>query len=228
MWPGLALALRKLLTAGLTLPCAGSGRLCPSPGAAARGKPALQAKQRKVRVSGRELCPRLRKHILAEERNTIQAGRETQLPSNPLQEAFGSLQLLESSLTIIGLFIVAGFHVFVFLSFTPACCRGERTEQYRSSTAWRVEPCTGDRQPGFPFLPVTISLCGLGACHFPLCPGSSVRWGGSTQQSPCRLFTYLCPCRMPWRRLRGSWAGPWPWQAQTRCSRGAGAQRWSA
>lgn len=67
-----------------------------------------------MRVSGRELCPRLRKHILAEERNTIQAGRETQLPSIPLQEAFGCLQLPESLLSVIGLFIVTGFHVFVF------------------------------------------------------------------------------------------------------------------
>lgn len=129
VWPGLALVLRKWLTAGLT-PAMCSGRLCLSPGAApgARGQPALQAKQRKVRVSGGELCPRLRKHILAEERNTMQAGRETQLPSNPLQGAFGSLQLPESLLSAVGLFIVTGFCVFVFWLLHQRC-REERTEQ---------------------------------------------------------------------------------------------------
>lgn len=121
---------------GWPWPCARSGRLCLSPGAAsgARGKPVLQAKQRKVRVSSRELCPRLRKHILAEERNTIQAGRETQLPSNPLQEAFGFP-------TAAGVFTISSWAFYCyrlscvcFLSFTPACCKRERTEQYRSNT----------------------------------------------------------------------------------------------
>lgn len=166
-----AVALRKALTAELTRLCAHSGSLCPSPGAAsgARGQPALQAKQRKVRVSCRELCPRLKKHILAEERNTIQAGRETRLLSNPLQEAFGSLQLLESLLPVTGLFIFTGFHVFVFC-LLDQCCRGDRAEQNRSSGTGGYSPAQGDRQPSFPFLPVTISLCGLGALSLPSLP----------------------------------------------------------
>lgn len=116
VWPGLALVLGKRLTAGLTPAMCTQQEALPIPrrGPGARGQPALQAKQRKVRVSGGELCPRLRKHILAEERNTMQAGRETQLPSNPLQGAVGSLQLLESLLSAVGLFIVTGFHVSVF------------------------------------------------------------------------------------------------------------------
>lgn len=62
---------------------------------------------------------------MAEERNTIQAGRETQLPSNPLQEAFGSLQLLESLLSVIGLFIVTDFHVFVFCLLHQRAAEGK-------------------------------------------------------------------------------------------------------
>lgn len=167
----------------------------PRRGSGARGKSLLQAKQRKVRVSSRELCPRLRKHILAEERNTIQAGRETQLPSNPLQEAFGSLQLLESLLSLLSSLLLQVSRV-CFVSFTPACCEGERMKQFRSSIDWRVEPCTKRQATGFPFLPVTILLCGLGACHFPLCPGSSVCWGGSTQGALSVVYSCLCPCEV--------------------------------
>lgn len=185
-----AVALRKPLTAGLTRPCALGGRLCPSPGAAsgARGQPALRAKQRKVRVSCRELCPRLRKHILAEERNTIQAGRETRLPSNPLQEAFGSLQLLESLLPVTGLFIFTGFHVFVFC-LLDQCCGGDRAEQNRSSGDWRVQPCTGGQATQLPFP----------ACHYlivwpwgtvtSLSALAPLRWGGSTQHSSACLLS---------------------------------------
>lgn len=192
-----AVALRKPLTAGLTRPCAHGGRLCPSPGAApgARGQPALQAKQRKVRVSRRELCPRLRKHILAEERNTIQAGRETRLLSNPLQEAFGSLQLLESLLPVTGLFIFTGFHVFVFC-LLDQCCRGDTAEQNRSSGDWRGQPCTGGQATQLPFP----------ACHYlivwpwgtvtSLSALAPLRWGGSTQHSSLLVYC-LCPCEVP-------------------------------
>lgn len=181
-----AVALRKPLTAALTRPCAHSGRLCPSPGAApgARGQPALQVKQRKVRVSRQELCPRLKKHILAEERNTIQAGRETRLPSSPLREAFGSLQLLESLLPFTGLFIFTGFYVFVFC-LLDQCCRGDRAEQNRSSGDWRVQPCTGGQTASLSCL--SLSHCvALGHCHFPLCPGSSaIGWFHPAQLSAC-------------------------------------------
>lgn len=187
-----AVALRKPLTAGLTRPCAHSGRLCPSPGAAsgARGQPALQAKQRKVRVSRRELCPRLKKHILAEERNTIQAGRETRLPSNPLQEAFGSLQLLESLLPVTGLFIFTGFHVFVFC-LLDQCCRGDRAEQNRSSGTGGYSPAQGLPFPACHYLIVwpwgtVTSLSAL----------APLRWGGSTQHSSLLVYR-LCPCEVP-------------------------------
>lgn len=162
------------------------GRLCPAPGAApgARGQPKLQAKQRKVRVSRRELCPRLKKHILAEERNTIQAGRETRLPSNPLQEAFGSLQLLESLLPVTGLFIFTGFHVFVFCLLDP-CFRGDRAGQEQ----WGLEGTALHRGTGNPASLSCLSLShcvALGHCHFPLCPGSSaVGWFHPAQLSAC-------------------------------------------
>lgn len=41
-----------------------------------------------MRVSSRELCPRLRKHILAEERNTIQAGRGNSASIQPPPRSF--------------------------------------------------------------------------------------------------------------------------------------------
>lgn len=171
------------LSPGCALPCALSRSLCPSPGAAsgARGQPALQLKQRKVRVSRRELCPRLKKHILAEERNTIQAGRETRLPSNPLQEVFGSLQLLESLLPVTGLFIFTGFHVFVFC-LLDRCCRGDRAEQRLEGTA--LHRGTGS-PASLSFL--SLSHCvALGHCHFPLCLGSSAMgWFHPAQLSAC-------------------------------------------
>lgn len=190
------------------------GGLCPAPGAApgARGQPALQLKQRKVRVSRRELCPRLKKHILAEERNTIQAGRETRLPSNPLQETFGSLQLLESLLPVAGLFIFTGSRVFVFC-LSDRCCRGDRAGQSRSSRDWRVQPCTGGQAAQLPFP----------ACHYlivwpwgtvtSLSALAPLRWGGSTQHSSLLVY-HLCPCEVPWRSLGGSSA--WAGQAQPR------------
>lgn len=201
VWPPWAVALRKPLTAALTRPCAHSGRLCPSPGAAsgARGQPALHVKQRKVRVSRQELCPRLKKHILAEERNTIQAGRETRLPSSPLREASGSLQLLESLLPFTGLFIFTGFHVFVFCLLDQQCCRGDRAEQNRSSRDWRVQLCTGGQAGQAAQLPFP-------ACHYlivwpwgtvtSLSALAPLRWGGSTQHSSLLVY-HLCPCEAP-------------------------------
>lgn len=190
--------------------CAAGGSACPQ-ARPRRSWPARgQAKQRKVRVSGTELCPRLRKHILAEERNTMQAGRETQLPSNPLQEALGSLQLLESYYQLLGSLLLQAF-VCLFSVFCTSVLQRGKNGVRREGRAR-----AGGQAARLPF-PARHYLIvwpwGMSPCHFPLCPGSSVPWAGSTQTSTLCLFTRLCPCKMPWRSLGGSSA--WPGRAQT-------------
>lgn len=149
----------------------------------ARGKPALQAKQRKVRVSSRELCPRLRKHILAEERNTIQAGRETQLPSNPLQEAFGSLQLPSLYYQLLCSFIVTGSCV-CFLLLHQCAAKGKERNDLGAVWAGGQSPVQGTGSPAAPPACCCL-LCGLRARHVP----SLSALGGSTWHRALCLFT---------------------------------------
>lgn len=161
--------------------CAAGGSACPQ-ARPRRSWPARgQAKQRKVRVSGTELCPRLRKHILAEERNTIQAGREAQLPSNPLQEALGSLQLLESYYQLLGSLLLQAF-VCLFSVFCTSVLQRGKNGVRREGRAR-----AGGQAARLPF-PARHYLIvwpwGMSPCHFPLCPAPrATGWFHPTKHS---------------------------------------------
>lgn len=136
-----------------------------------------------MRVSSRELCPRLRKHILAEERNTIQAGREAQLPSNPLQEAFGSLRLPSLYYQLLCSFIVTGSRV-CFLLLHQCAAEGKERSDLGALWAGGQSPAQGTGSPAPPPACCCL-LCSLGTWHVP----SLFALGGSTWHRTLCLFT---------------------------------------